>query len=69
MRVYWTIVEGAVAEAIAEVARHADRPLIVLASRGMTAVVQAGAGRQSGTVAHRLTALWDGPVSVVEPVV
>ena len=69
VRVSWTIEQGAVAETIAEVARHADRPLIVLARRGMTAVIKAGTGLPSGTVANRLTALWHGAVSVVEPVV
>jgi nucleotide-binding universal stress UspA family protein len=65
----WMIEEGTAAETIAAVARHLDRPLIVLAQAGRTAALEAGDKRRVGNVTEQVKNLWDGPLSLIEPVV
>jgi nucleotide-binding universal stress UspA family protein len=69
VQVDWMIEEGVAAETIAAVARNLDRPLIVLAQAGRTAALAAADKRRVGNVATQLASLWDGPLSLIEPVV
>ena len=57
------------AETIATVAGHLDRPLVVLAQAGRTAALETGDKRRVGNVAEQVARLWDGPVSLIKPVV
>ena len=65
----WMIEEGTVAETIATVARHLDRPLIVLVQAGRTAALEAGDKQRVGNVVGQLSSMWDGPMSLIKPVV
>ena len=69
VHVDWMIEEGTAAEIIAAVARHLDRPLIVLAQAGRTAALETGDKRRIGNVTEQVKSLWDGPLSLIEPVV
>jgi nucleotide-binding universal stress UspA family protein len=69
VHVDWMIEEGTAAETIADVARHLDRPLIVLTQAGRTAALETGDKRRVGNVTERVKSLWDGPLSLISPVV
>ena len=49
--------------------RHLDRPLIVLAQAGRTAALETGDKRRVGNVTEQVERLWDGPLSLIKPVV
>jgi hypothetical protein len=69
VQVDWMIEEGTAAETIDAVARHLDRPLIVLVQAGRTAALETSDRRRVGNVASQVAALWDGALSLIEPVI
>ena len=69
VQVDWMIEEGSAAETIDAVARHLDRPLIVLTQAGQSATLETSDKRRVGNVAAQLASLWDGQLSLIKPVV
>ena len=69
VRVDCMIEGGSAADTIAAVARNLDRPLIVVAQSGRTAAHEDGDKSRVGSVTQRLRVIWDGPLSLIKPVV
>ena len=67
VQVDWQIEEGPVAETIAGTAGNLDRPLVIMAEIGKSAVQHPSAAEGMGKVAQEVGKLWDGPLSLVKP--